>query len=1328
MSHMTILTLILPCSLGHLVNGGADFYAYAADDIDSSAGKGMYNTHYDMGSNNTRSYAIASTSHNGIASLQNDSIANLSEVRGMCPGAVEFYLNQTDPAIYPVKVTDCQTLPGIDDVRFQYHWVYGHCKDLSSFCRVLIQVPSHLIVRAHIEHVTQPLAPGEMAPTRPEHSWDLIVYDKNTCKYCGPKELGFHIRKETRYQYLATNNLLYVYYQNRPPVWIRFDAVKSRLDINYTSDHSGFVTAWYEGTKGIVCDQIEARVNHVIMVSRDSVHLHECSALLTLSYMAESGNKIIDKLFADRFNFIRIYRTTQLDVCLHMRGDQDLLKSCFKLLFSFHPEHSVPQRLSSRLFNCTVDDYWRFQQHLDCNMQVDCEDGRDETGHCPFSSPACGGWISAHRKCYQLFQFDSTATLSRIHICQALGFQPASIKTKEELGGALTLVRRRGLKPCFGLTCGLKAKRSLYGSVLMWSDNTAIYNTNHLEVKVHVCDGSVGYRFSVRQKMNTYYSLTHCQAIMCEKSSDQGGVIASKPIAFSVDPDSQFTVQQIKQTLVICPEGHVVHSFLSCDPKSRCGQARCHFFRGTSAISDVISAAQHSVDTVAVYSCSSVDTELSYSLLCDFRQDCADNSDESFCHHPACTQFTCTSGQCVAMDKRCDLQMDCLDDSDENDCPELKKPGLPDHKFDHDQKLSYVIDFSPKGYFTQQVINLTDPCPDTHYRCTKEWFYCLPVYTRCNGVFDCIFQEDERDCESWTCPGLYRCRSSAICVHADHMCDDWNQCPQHDDEWLCDIPCPAQCLCQGHAFWCPRPFSAHLFPQLRYLDARGSGMTPSDLRNNTYIVRLSLARCSISFLPDMNFHNLQFFDLSYNEIRSVLMNVFIALRNVQILILRGNPLTSLTTNPSIIRQDALRKIDLSENHLSVFDSEIFSDTPAMTYVNISYSTIHSIRTCFSQTVPHLQELDVRGTVVDDFPSALFLELNDLVHVYASDYRFCCDEVLPSIAPKPRCLAPEHYLSSCDDMIRSEVYRLNVWLVSVLASLGNVVCFVCHCIRTSVTIPYGEPVVVFMMSLQCADLCMGLYTTAITAAHRTFGGTYFHHENKWKESMTCKAAGFLFLLSSEVSLLMIFFLTLDHFMILCSPRSTRRFTKRSAALASGVTWFVGISLASIPLLPGPSRFGHYNQTAICSLVLQDERSFGRDYLFLHTVYILNLLICVMICVMQAVASRKTSRNRALTDPRTNPLSSSGHLLMQVAVTTVACWISINTASVFSSVGGAHLGVNVFMAIVVLPLSSAVNPVLCLWHAVAYKRRQKQEERLLHLLRTRRKCASAFSARS
>ncbi|PVD27181.1 hypothetical protein C0Q70_12335 [Pomacea canaliculata] len=336
---------------------------------------------------------------------------------------------------------------------------------------------------------------------------------------------------------------------------------------------------------------------------------------------------------------------------------------------------------------------------------------------------------------------------------------------------------------------------------------------------------------------------------------------------------------------VWCPDGHFTFDFLSCDESSKCGSQSFLLNCETSM------AGKRSVIT-AMFMCLHSSQTLHFSLVCDFRPDCLDGSDENFCSRDYnCTGFTCLNGQCVDSHKLCDVNRDCWDGSDE-DCVVFRTWNINLTSFAYPPA---VIDFDQQTDVTYKELNSSDSCPEMHFRCPPEG-YCLPVYVRCNGVYDCPYHEDEEDCASYTCPGFYRCRASTVCVHVDHMCDGRPQCPQHDDELFCELSCPQGCVCQGLAFVCSEKFNMQKFPAMRYLDASGSGMTTRDLSPSINLVWLSLAACKLQILSNMSLPSLQTLDLSDNLIRSLDMSYFMQFKNLRVLRLAGNPLQSLFTS------------------------------------------------------------------------------------------------------------------------------------------------------------------------------------------------------------------------------------------------------------------------------------------------------------------------------------------------------------------------------------------------------------------------------------------------
>ena len=125
----------------------------------------------------------------------------------------------------------------------------------------------------------------------------------------------------------------------------------------------------------------------------------------------------------------------------------------------------------------------------------------------------------------------------------------------------------------------------------------------------------------------------------------------------------------------------------------------------------------------------------------------------------------------------------------------------------------------------------------------------------------------------------------------------------------------------------------------------------------------------------------------------------------------------------------------------------------------------------------------------------------------------------------------------------------------------------------------------------------MYLTIIGVADRLFQGTYLWEDITWRDSVACKVAGFLSLLSNEVSAFIICLITLDRFLVLRFPFKTLHFKIKSAHVTCGLVWVVVTALAAVPLLPMTSHWSFYGQTGICiPLPITRSDYAGHDYAY------------------------------------------------------------------------------------------------------------------------------------
>ena len=526
-----------------------------------------------------------------------------------------------------------------------------------------------------------------------------------------------------------------------------------------------------------------------------------------------------------------------------------------------------------------------------------------------------------------------------------------------------------------------------------------------------------------------------------------------------------------------------------------------------------------------------------------------------------------------------------------------------------------------------------------------------------------------------------------------------------DDEVFCDLPCPHSCYCQGLEVVCRRPFNANTLPHVRYLDASFSGMMLSDLALNTYLVYLQLVSCRIEHIDSVILPNLQVLEVSSNSIGSVNMDVFLSLKQLRMLRLMDNPLTEIKGGDSDEHNPYLSHVDLSHTLLSVFTSEPLQRFLALKSINISFYHVTAVVGKGFQPTQTLQQIDMMGNPIQTYPQNVFKVLVQLRMVFTSNYKLCCPGMLPVGSVEDLCFSPQNELSSCKDLLRSDLYRVFLWLMCMAPVVGNlgVLCFRHLTLKTHSASGFN----VFVSSLSLADCFMGIYLACVGVDDQEYRGDCYLYDNTWISSVWCSVSGVMSLLSSEVSTITTSCITLDRFIALRFPFSSLRFSRQSALVACVLAWLVGAVLSLVPLLV--PHWGFYSQTGICIPLPVTRREFsGQAYSF-GIMIVFNFVLFLAVASGQGFINHSVRVNTmaANTRQKVNDVTIACRLLT-VALSDSLCWFPIGLLGLLASGGiPTPVEVNVATAIFVLPLNSALNPFLYTFNILLERRRKEKE---------------------
>ncbi|XP_007184208.1 relaxin receptor 1 isoform X1 [Balaenoptera acutorostrata] len=481
------------------------------------------------------------------------------------------------------------------------------------------------------------------------------------------------------------------------------------------------------------------------------------------------------------------------------------------------------------------------------------------------------------------------------------------------------------------------------------------------------------------------------------------------------------------------------------------------------------------------------------------------------------------------------------------------------------------------------------------------------------------------------------------------------------------------------------------------------------------LTKLYLSHNRITFLKPGVFedlHRLEWLIIEENHLSRISPLTFYGLNSLILLALMNNILTRLPDKPLcqhmprlhwlVMRKNKINhlgentfaplqkldELDLGSNKIENLSPLVFKDLKELSQLNLSYNPIQKIQANQFDYLVKLKSLSLEGIEISNIQQRMFRPLTNLSHIYFKKFQYC------GYAPHVRSCKPNtDGISSLEDLLASIIQRVFVWVVSAVTCFGNI--FVI-CMR-----PYirseNKLHAMSIISLCCADCLMGIYLFLIGAFDLKFRGEYNKHAQLWMESIHCQLLGSLAILSTEVSVLLLTFLTVEKYICIVYPFRCLRPGKCRTITVLILIWIIGFIVAFIPLSNKEFFKNYYGTNGVCfPLHSEDTESIGAQ---IYSVAIfLGINLAAFIIIVFSYGSMFYSIHQsAITATKVRNQVRKEMILAKrfffIVFTDALCWIPIFILKFLSLLQVEIPGtITSWVVIFILPINSALNPIL------------------------------------
>ncbi|XP_038046714.1 G-protein coupled receptor GRL101-like [Patiria miniata] len=364
----------------------------------------------------------------------------------------------------------------------------------------------------------------------------------------------------------------------------------------------------------------------------------------------------------------------------------------------------------------------------------------------------------------------------------------------------------------------------------------------------------------------------------------------------------------------------------------------------------------------------------------------------------------------------------------------------------------------------------------------------------------------------------------------------------------------------------------------------------------------------------------------------------------------------------------------------------------------------------------------------------------LQEAHVDEYRVCCAlSKLHHFSIEQNCSTtkPQPDLKLCDSLMPNDILRVVLWVLGISALIGNPTVLIWR-LKQKGDGGGKKTLSRMVANLAIADFMMGVYMIIIAGADLAFGEDYFLSAPEWRSNMLCKVAGVLSVLSSEASVFFVTLISFDCFLGIVFPLRNFSLGGKSTTTIIAVLWFLALCLSIVPTLSVGSDSDIYGLSDVCiglplttkasdvrsetlsslislslpavdintSVATGEKPSWILSIVLFLGVNLVSFLIVLSCNVAIFISVKRTTRAVRANAHREREIKMAAKMAL-IVMTDFCCWMPIIILGILSQTGTVALSTEVYawVAVLVLPINSSLNPFLYTFFTVCFAAKPK-----------------------